>query len=123
MRHKPALVAPSSRSVGPSRLRQRPEQAVWIATVVAALISVPATYALLRTYEVLWKSEPNPATIVWTPHIAVFWRIGIAAYVAGMVAPLAYLAARRDLARLLRVLYPSLLIAGALIAIQGVFMP
>jgi len=96
---------------------------VWIATVVSALISVPATYALLRAYEVLFRSEPNPATIVWTPHIAVFWRIGIAAYVAGMVAPLAYLAACRDVARLLRVLYPSLLVAGAMIAIQGVFMP
>ena len=97
--------------------------AVWIATVIAALISVPATYPLLRAYEVLFRSEPNPATIVWTPHIAVFWRIGIAGYVAGMVAPLAYLAARLDLARLLRVLYQSLLVAGAMIAIQGIFMP
>ncbi len=101
----------------------RHKHAIWIATVIAALISVPATYALLRAYEFLFKSEPNPATIVWTPHIAVFWRMGIAAYVAGMVAPLAYLAARRDVSKLLRVLYPSLLIAGAMIAIQGAFMP
>jgi hypothetical protein len=101
----------------------RNQRAVWIATVITALISIPATYALLRAYEVLWKTEPNPATIVWSPHIAVFWRIGIAAYVAGMVAPLAYLAARRDHARLLRVLYPSLIVAGAMIAIQGLFMP
>lgn len=87
------------------------------------MVSVPATYALLRAYEVLLRSEPNPATIVWTPHIAVFWRIGLALYVAGMVAPLAYLAARRDAAKLLRLLYPSLLVASALIAIQGIFMP
>lgn len=104
-------------------VRHSRPHAVWIATVLAALISAPATYALLRAYEVLFRSEPNPATIVWTPHIAVFWRIGIATYVAGMVAPLAYLAARRDVARLLRVLYPSLLVAGALIAVQGVSMP
>jgi hypothetical protein len=105
------------------RVFVRHKYAVWVATVIAALITVPATYALLRAYEVLFKNEPNPATIVWSPHIAVFWRMGIAVYVAGMVAPLAYLAARHDLARLLRVLYPSLLIAGTMIAIQGLFMP
>ena len=99
------------------------EPGVWIATVIASLTSVPETYALLRAYEVLFRSEPNPATVVWTPHIALFWRIGIALYVAGMVAPLAYLAARRDVAKSLRVLYPCLLVAGASIAVQGVFMP
>lgn len=101
----------------------RHTRAVWLATVLAALISVPATYALLRAYEVLFRREPNPATVVWTPHIAVFWRVTIALYVAGMVLPMAYLAARRDVAKVLRALLPSLLVAGALIAIQGVLMP
>lgn len=101
----------------------RDERAIWIVTILTGLISVPATYAFLRAYEVLAFTEPNPARIVWTPHIAVFWRIGIAAYVAGMVAPLAYLAARRDVAKVSRVLYPSLLVAGAMIAVQGIFMP
>jgi hypothetical protein len=101
----------------------RDKRAIWIATVLAALISVPATYAFLRAYEVLAFAEPNPARIVWTAHIAVFWRVAIAAYVAGMVAPIAYLAARRDAAKVFRVLYASVFIAGAMIAIQGIFMP
>ncbi len=96
---------------------------VWIATVVAALLSVPATYALLRTYEVVFRSEPNPATIVWTPHIAMFWRLAVAGYVAGMVAPLVYLAASRDLGRTTRVLSASVFVVGAMIGIQGLLMP
>jgi len=104
-------------------VRHNDSQAVWIVTVIASLVSFPATYALLRAREVLFGSEPNPARIVWMPHIAVFWRIGIAAYVAGMVAPLVYLAARRDLARLSRLLCPSLLVAGAMLAVQGLFVP
>ena len=96
---------------------------VWIVTVVAAVLSMPATYAVLRAYEVLLKSEPNPATIVWSPHIAMFWRLAAAAYVAGMVATLAYVAARRDLARVARVLCASVFVVGAMIGIQGLLMP
>jgi hypothetical protein len=101
----------------------RTQLSVWLATLVAAVLSVPATYAVLRGYEVLFKSEPNPATVVWSAHIAMFWRVGIAGYVAGMIAPLAYLAARRDLARFTRLLCTSVFVVGALIGIQGLLMP
>jgi hypothetical protein len=53
----------------------------------------------------------------------MFWRLGIGVYVAGMVAPLVYLAARRDLARTTRALSASVLVIGALISIQGLFLP
>lgn len=96
---------------------------VWIATVVAALLSVPATYAVLRAYDVLFRTEPNPATIVWSPHIAMFWRLAIGGYVAGMVAPLAYMAARRDLLRTTRALYLAVLVVGAMSAAQGLLLP
>ncbi|MGO8993042.1 MAG: hypothetical protein ACLQVI_06925 [Polyangiaceae bacterium] len=101
----------------------RTQPPVWIATVVSALLSVPATYAALRAYEVVFKREPNPANIVWTPHIAMFWRLTAAGYVAGMVATLAYVAARRDLARTTRVLCASVFVVGAMIGIQGLLMP
>jgi hypothetical protein len=101
----------------------RTRLAHWIAAVVAALLSVPATYAALRAYEVLFKTEPNPARIVWSPHIAMFWRLGVGGYVAGMVGPLVYLAARRDLTRTTRVLCEGVLVVGAMIGLQGVFMP
>jgi hypothetical protein len=96
---------------------------VWIATVVATLLSMPATYALLRAYDVLFRSEPNPAKIVWTPHIAMFWRLGVGVYVAGMVAPLVYMAARRDLTRTTQLLSVSVLVVGAMIGLQGLLMP
>jgi len=96
---------------------------VWTATVVAALLSMPATYALLRAYEVVFKSEPNPARVVWSPHIGMFWRLGVAGYVAGMVGALAYLAARRDLPRTIQVLCTSVLVVGAMIGVQGLLMP
>jgi hypothetical protein len=96
---------------------------VWIVTVVAALLSVPATYALLRAYEVAFKTEPNPATIVWSPHIAMFWRLAVGGYVAGMVGALAYLAARSDLAKTTRVLSASVVVVGLMIGLQGLLMP
>ncbi len=101
----------------------RKQLPVWTATIVAAVLSVPATYAALRAYDVLRRSEPNPATIVWTPHIAMFWRLAIAGYVAGMVASLVYMAARRDLARTARVLCASVFVVGAMIGVQGLLMP
>jgi hypothetical protein len=94
-----------------------------VITVMAAVLAIPATYAVLRAYDVLFRSEPNPATIVWSAHIAMFWRLGIGAYVGGMVAPLAYVAARRDPARSLRVLSGCVLAVAAMIGLQGLLMP
>jgi hypothetical protein len=101
---------------------QRPTP-VWIPTVAAAILSVPLTYAALRAYDAIARSEPNPALVVWTPHIAVFWRITAAAYVAGMVAFVARAAARRDPLRVLRVLEASVVIVGTLLALQGLCLP
>ena len=94
-----------------------------IATLVAAVLSVPATYAVLRAYDVLFRNEPNPATIVWSAHIAMFWRLGVGVYVAGMVAVLAYMAASRNIAGTTRVLYVSVYVVGAMIGVQGLLMP
>ena len=93
------------------------------AAAIADLLTIPATYAVLRAYDVLFKNEPNPATIVWSAHLAMFWRLGIGAYVAGMVTPLAYLAAREDLARTMRVLSGCVLATAAMIGVQGLLMP
>ena len=94
-----------------------------IATVLAAILSIPATYAVLRAYDVLFRKEPNPATIVWSAHIAMFWRLGVGVYVAGMVAVLAYMAARANLARTIRVLCTAVVVAAVMIGFQGLLMP
>src|SRR5271154_7131820 len=95
-----------------------------VATVIACVLAVPATYATLRGYEVLFKPpEANPATIVWSAHIAMFWRLWIGVYVAGMLAPLAYAAARKDLGRTMRVLGASVVVVSAMMFVQGIWMP
>jgi hypothetical protein len=93
------------------------------AAAIAVLLTVPATYALLRTYDVLFRSEPNPATVAWSTHIAMFWRLAVATFVAGMVALPAYAAARRNLVRTMGALYVLTLVAAAMIAGQGIALP
>jgi hypothetical protein len=94
-----------------------------LAATLAALLTVPATYALLRGYEVLFRSEPDPATIVWSAKTAMFWRLAIGTYFAGMVVPLGYVAARLDLTRTMRVLSVLAYVVAALITVQGLCLP
>lgn len=104
---------------------QAKSESLALGAIVAidALLSVVGTYAVLRGYDVLFKSEPNPATVIWSARIAMFWRLGIGAYVAGMVAVIAYLLARRNIAIAVRVTAALVPIVGALIALQGAFLP
>jgi hypothetical protein len=93
-------------------------------TAVAAVLLVPAAYATLRAFDVaVLPPEPNPATIVWSAHTAMFWRLNISAFVAGMAAPLLYIAADANLGRTVRVLCSGVLVVTAMVAIQGLFMP
>jgi hypothetical protein len=101
----------------------RAQRQILVVTAIAALLAIPATYACLRAYDVLFKSEANPASVIWSAKIAMFWRLGIGAYVAGMVAPLAFLGARADLDRAVRVLATSAVVVAAMIAFQGLFLP
>ena len=94
-----------------------------VAAGVAALLSVPASYAVLRAYDVLFKNEPNPDTIVWSAHIAMFWRLAVGGYIAGMIVPLGYVAARKDLARTMRALELIVVVVAVMIGVQGLFMP
>jgi len=83
-----------------------------------------ATYAVQRFFDVVARPpEPNPATIVWSAHIAMFWRLNIGAFVAAMATPLVAMAARADLDRTVRVLSASVLPVAAMIAIQGLLLP
>ena len=93
-------------------------------TAIAAVLLVPATYSVLRTFDVLvLPPEPNPATIVWSAHTAMFWRLNISAFVAGMAAPLLSMAASANMGRTLRVLCSGVLAVTAIVAVQGLFLP
>lgn len=101
----------------------RAHRAPFVVAALAALVSIPATYALQRCIDVLFRSEPNPATVIWSARIAMFWRLGIGVYVAGMVAPMVLLAARSDLARTIRGVEIALGIAAVALALQGLLLP
>jgi hypothetical protein len=93
------------------------------AAAIAAALTVPAVYSALRAWEVL--SAPAPAEVLgaWSPHIPLFRRAGVGLYVAGMVGPLAFVAARADLARTLRVLGRAVIVVALVCGVQGVLLP
>ena len=96
-----------------------------VAAVVAvdAVLAAVATYAVLRTNDALFNREPNPATVIWTAHIAVFWRLGIGLYVGGMAAIVACILVPRNLALSVRVTAAMVPVVGAMIALQGALFP
>jgi dolichyl-phosphate-mannose--protein O-mannosyl transferase len=103
--------------------RERRQPAPLLAALLGALLAVPTAYAAQRGYDALFSPEANPATVVTSLRIAMYWRLAVAAYVGGMVAPLVYLAARRDLLRTLRALEAMVLVAAALLFVQGTLLP
>ncbi|HEY2511904.1 MAG TPA: hypothetical protein VGI39_13640 [Polyangiaceae bacterium] len=94
-----------------------------VVAALAALVSIPGTYAVQRCIDVLFRSEPNPATVIWSARIAMFWRLGISVYVAGMVAALVMLGARANLARAIRGVEIALVVAVVALALQGLLLP
>jgi hypothetical protein len=86
-------------------------------TVAAVLI-----YALLRAAQ-LFSLEPNPATVIWSAHSGYYWRIWTTVFAAGMLAVLAYLAARRDAEQVARALPPATAVAATALALQALLAP
>lgn len=93
------------------------------ASAIAALLAVVATYAVLRGFVVLTQSEPNPALVISSPRIPMFWRIGIGAYAGGFVAMLVYFLGARDAAKTMRVVLGAVGPVAVLIAVQGLLLP
>jgi hypothetical protein len=91
--------------------------------LAAGLLAVPATYAVLRAWEVLAGRSAGPPIGVWSPDIALFRRVAVGAYVAGMVSPMAYFLARRGSARTARVLQRLAIGVAVLSGVQAIFLP
>jgi hypothetical protein len=90
---------------------------------MTGLVTAVILYALLRGLQLLLFREPNPATVIWSLHAGYFWRALIAAYAGGMAAMLGWLAAGLSPAKLARALATAVLVAGALITLQGLLLP
>jgi hypothetical protein len=92
-------------------------------SAMAACVTAVSLYALLRGVQFLLFREPNPATVIWSAHAGYFWRALIVSYAGGMAAIMAWLAAGRAPERVARVLAHAVVVAGALILLQGVLLP
>jgi hypothetical protein len=111
------------RSSGKNEAREGASADIVALAIVNALLTVIAIYAGLRTHEALFRVEPNPATVIWSAHVAVYWRIAIGAYVAVPVALFAAFCARRDRARVARVTSALVPIVASAIALQAAIFP
>jgi hypothetical protein len=90
---------------------------------IAALLTIASSYSLLRGYDALFGREPNPATVIWSAKIAMFWRLAVGSYLAGMIAPGAYFLARRNLKfAVIAVARAAIVIAAGLVA-QAIALP
>lgn len=84
---------------------------------------MPATYAVLRAYDVLFTVEANPATVIWSMRIAMYWRLGVGAYVAGLVAPLVFAGSRGRVEATLRAVGVAATVVAFAITLQGALLP
>lgn len=58
-------------------------------------LSAPCAYVLQRVVESLRDGHVDPSQIVQTAHVAFYWRAGIATWIGGLMAALAYARLRR----------------------------
>jgi hypothetical protein len=66
-----------------------PRQAIADAGLVFA-VATPVAYALQRLYEQMRGETSDPVLILVTLHTVYYWRVGIAVWLGGMAAVLAY---------------------------------
>lgn len=91
--------------------------------LASAIVVIPAVYAGLRAYDVLFVPQPNPALVSSGVKIAMFWRLWIGVYLAPLVAIGVHQIAQRNLARAVRLLHVATITSAAMIALQGLFLP
>jgi len=90
---------------------------------MAAIASIPASYAIQRILDVMLHAQANPATTAASVKIAMFTRLMIAAYTAPVFGYVAYELARRDMKRTLDGVYVACLLVAVLATGQGIFVP
>jgi hypothetical protein len=92
---------------------------------LAFFLTIVVVYAGLRAHDVLFKSEANPATVLYMydDRIAMFWRTLVGVFAGGPVALVVILFARRAPDRVARALDVMLPIVVVLATLQAVLLP
>lgn len=94
-----------------------------VPAAMAAILSVIATYAILRAHDVLFTADLNPALVLWSEKIAMFWRLSGGSYVGGMVAIIVFFMTARNFHATLKAVAWAVPITAVMITIQGLFLP
>jgi hypothetical protein len=89
----------------------------------AACLTAVALYGVLRCVQSVLFNEPNPATVIWSAHAGYLWRSWTVSYAGVMAGFLAFAAAKKHDLQVARALLWGLYVAGALILLQGLFVP
>jgi hypothetical protein len=90
---------------------------------VAACTAAVGLYGVLRVVQWRMFPEANPATIIWSAHAGYYWRCWTVAHAGVMVGFLAYGAAGKHPAAVVRALGPGLAMAVVLITLQALLVP
>lgn len=94
-----------------------------VVTTLTALLVIPTTYSLIRSYDVLFGNEPNPASVSPGVHIAMFWRLSIGSYAALALFPLIYTLVGKHPGLVLHTTSRLLPIVGGFLFFQAIFLP
>lgn len=89
----------------------------------AFALAIPFVYVIARLIQLRVAPEPDPALVVWSTRIGMYWRLFIGVYGGALVAPMAYAWARRDLDAATRALVVAVPVTALAIALQGAFVP
>jgi hypothetical protein len=92
-------------------------------TFAAVAATIAFSYAALRVFQKVWFPEPDPRTVIWSPKIAMFWRLWIGAYLAGPISLGTWGALGRWPEGAAAWVARGIVVAGVAIALQGLFVP
>ncbi len=90
---------------------------------IAALLSIPATYAIQRLVQDALFPDPNPALVTASLRIAMFWRLEVSLPIALVIGIGTHAAAQRNAALVARVLEPALYASASLLVLQSILRP
>jgi len=92
-------------------------------SLVWGLLVAVAAYALTRSVQACLVAEPDPATVMWSAHAGFFWRALNSGYAGGMAAFVLFVAIRGRESAAARALAPAVVVAAALLGLQGLLLP
>ncbi len=87
------------------------------------LLITAGVYSVTRAVQSCFIAEPDPATVMWSAHAGFFWRALTAGYAGGMAVFVIFIAIRGHEPAAARALVPAVVVAAAVVTLQGLLLP